>query len=148
MTQAAPLEPVMSTETVYQTAKRTHIDAVCGSQPFKASGDYAIAEASWYLMQCEFHLAADNMLRAWKAAKQVPSSLGTPRAIVEASTDDALLNLVMVLTSGTMNPSTVKTQIERVRSMAEQMKAGAVPAIDPVTRADSLAYQGDGVVGE
>lgn len=47
-----------------------------------------------------------------------------------------------------MNPSTVKTQIERVRSMAEQMKAGAVPAIDPVTRADSLAYQGDGVVGE
>ena len=148
MTQAAPLEPVMSTETVYQTAKRTHIDAVCGSQPFKASGDYAIAEASWYLMQCEFHLAADNMLRAWKAAKQVPSSLGTPRKIMEASTDDALLNLCMILTSGTMNPQIVKANIEKARLAAAQTAQSGIPDVDPVTRADSLAYQGDGVVGE
>lgn len=140
-------EVPLSTETVYQTAKRAHIDAVCGSQPFKASGDYAIAEASWYLMQCEFHLAADNMLRAWKANK-VPVALDNHLALVQAGSDRALLNLCMVLTGGTANPKTIQTQIERIRQKVGRRDDNTVPDIDPVTRADSLAYNGDGVVGE
>lgn len=115
--------PSPTSDSIYRAQKQAHIDAVCGSQPIKDSGDYAVAEASWFLIQCEFHVVADNLLRAWKAAKQTRAPLTHPREVMAASTDAALLNMIMVLTGGSANPETMRKQIERYRARLTRSEA-------------------------